>query len=924
MHNMKHTVTYLLLAMLITNTLHAQDTASCPTQTNKGTDFWVMFLYNHNYNSGSHTEAQRIYILGDQTTTINISNNSTGINTTTLSAPSFFTMQYCGTNQNTVATVFDGGYHITSSNNVWVYANDYIDHNQDVALILPTTALGSRYIVQDYPSNNEQGAEVGFVATQDSTSLTMTLPCNILGTSLTAGTTLNINLNSGEAYMLMAVANGSFSGMEVTSNGKPFAMFVAGQNTAVPINGSGKDYTYEQALPVDLWGTDFIVNSPLGQSMTRLRITSSADSCTIYRNGILLTSLSSAGQTWEETLPSSSQWHITTSSPVQLVLYLGSFQTSGNNGDPSSIIIPPLDRGICDTRFVSISTPDISPTSHYVNIICHQNYTSGLLLDNIPLPSNVAVSTLGNYKCYQVPITITNANQGQHRIHNNNGTFVAYAYGLGSWESYAYPLGIALETLPYPPELIYDTVEMHDTICQGKDYTGHGFVINATHNDGLSEYWRNETFGDTLHVYHLYLFVTHRFDTLLEATIEYGDTLFFNGDTLTNEGLYSYLFTATNGCDSTVRINLLLMAVHDTIWYYDTVCQYRSYNGHGFDINGIETATAGNHEYSRIDSVSSSGGHTDSVFVYHLILTILPNTSTSQEHLIILGDTLFYNGDTLTEAGNYTYLYTAANGCDSTVTLILGYEPISLTASKDGFCPGDTITLTAGGTHAAWWSATPSDPDLQAQQGQTTVTVSPEETTTYCLLSSENGSPVECITVGVEPPPVPCVNLSVPFIDFDFPVVQFTDCSERGVTSSWTFSDGVALSGRTARRQFRHPLPDSVTVTLQNCNIYHCCSDTTFVLLTKTLSVWWPNVFTPGEGENNRFRGVFSYEVSDFELHIYNRLGLLVYHTTNPAASWDGTRNGVPVPQDTYVYHWHLRDVYGLMKSGTGTVTLIR
>ena len=59
-------------------------------------------------------------------------------------------------------------------------------------------------------------------------------------------------------------------------------------------------------------------------------------------------------------------------------------------------------------------------------------------------------------------------------------------------------------------------------------------------------------------------------------------------------------------------------------------------------------------------------------------------------------------------------------------------------------------------------------------------------------------------------------------------------------------------------------------------------------------------------------------------MHIYNRQGLLVYHTTDPSATWDGTREGEPCPQGAYVYHWHVKDAYGYVKNGTGTVTLIR
>ena len=303
---------------------------------------------------------------------------------------------------------------------------------------------------------------------------------------------------------------------------------------------------------------------------------------------------------------------------------------------------------------------------------------------------------------------------------------------------------------------------------------------------------------------------------------------------------------------------------------------------------------------------------------------MLPLSTSDTTAYIILGDTLFYHGDTLSVAGTYPYHFTAANGCDSLLTLHLHYEALSLTASAEGICPGESVTLTTSGTHYAWWSASPPDTGVDAQQGSTTITVSPSQTTTYNLCAYDGGPVLASVTVGVEAPPELCVRLSRPFIDFDFPVVTFTDCSEGRAHSTWSFSDGIVIESASARRQFHHPLPDNVEVTLQSCNRYNCCSDTAFYVPSLIRSVWFPNVFTPDEETNNRFGITVSFEIVKFELYIYNRQGLLIYHTEDPAAPWDGTRDGRPCPQGAYVYHWHVRDATDYVKNGTGTITLIR
>lgn len=172
--------------------------------------------------------------------------------------------------------------------------------------------------------------------------------------------------------------------------------------------------------------------------------------------------------------------------------------------------------------------------------------------------------------------------------------------------------------------------------------------------------------------------------------------------------------------------------------------------------------------------------------------------------------------------------------------------------------------------------------------------------------------------------PVPCVDMSRPFIDFDYPVVTLTDCTEGDHTTLWQFSDNIINTGTSVRRQLHHPLPDSLGVQLTVCNNAGCCADTVFSLPTTIRSVWFPNIFMPDADENNRFGIISSLEISQYELFIYNRQGLLLFHTTDPADLWDGTHNGAPMPQGSYFYYWHVRDAIDYNHTGSGIITLLR
>ena len=89
--------------------------------------------------------------------------------------------------------------------------------------------------------------------------------------------------------------------------------------------------------------------------------------------------------------------------------------------------------------------------------------------------------------------------------------------------------------------------------------------------------------------------------------------------------------------------------------------------------------------------------------------------------------------------------------------------------------------------------------------------------------------------------------------------------------------------------------------------------------------IWVPNVIVPGgdRDENRYFRIITSSPISEFNIHIYNRGGRLLYSSNDPAFVWDATHNGAHVPQGAYVYVATFRDTDGNPRQQTGTVTVI-
>ncbi len=779
----------------------------CNMPTNKGRDFWFTYIPITHTNANYGPADLRIIVASDSSANVTVTGPG-GTYNIYLAGGGQSLIRVIGDNDQiaTYNTPFDGGFHITSDRGIWVYAVNSMQNPSkscETATILPTNTLDTVYIAQDYPAWTA-GNSVAFVAVEDSTVLTMTVPCSVRNTTLTPGSTLTITLQQGEAYNLYSSSSTlGFAGMRVSSNGKPFAMFHGAVSTRVPINvGDGGDLTFEQALPLRDWGTDFIVPGLSFMSgNSHIRITVAEDNTHISIDGDPVPTAFNAGWSHELTMPVSNISHITSDKPVSVILYMACHTVAGNQGDPAAVTIPPIDRGVCKTMFKVENIGTIN--NNYITVVLPNALNGRVLRDGVY--QMTGTDRIDDYIIHRIPLA-----EGHHSLVCNDGPFVAFLYGFGPWEGYAYPLGFQLDTTEVPIP-VSDTIIISDSVCQGYPYNDQGFNITASETavgDTTLTFWRQEILRDTTHNY----------------------------------------------------------------------C---------------------------------------------LLLTVLPTVYGTASSTIILGDTLVYGGTAITTAGTYSFTFTAAEGCDSVVTLNVSYEAVGITADKDGICPGEAVTITATGTHFFRWSATPPDAALDSLQGRNPITVHPMVTTVYRLLDAA-GNTVASLTVGTAEAPALCVEVNRYELDFDNPVVIFNDCSEGRHHTVWTFDDGQTFTGSKLRRQFRHPLPDSVVVRMTSCNQFDCCADTTLSLPMHIRSVWFPNIFTPNAESNNLFGCYTSFDVEEFRMVIYNRWGIELWSTEDINTQWDGRRyDGTPCPQGAYVYRYWITSPDGTFKSGIGTVTLL-
>lgn len=86
---------------------------------------------------------------------------------------------------------------------------------------------------------------------------------------------------------------------------------------------------------------------------------------------------------------------------------------------------------------------------------------------------------------------------------------------------------------------------------------------------------------------------------------------------------------------------------------------------------------------------------------------------------------------------------------------------------------------------------------------------------------------------------------------------------------------------------------------------------------------WWlPNAVVAGDDANGTFLPILSGLNGDlYELSVYDRSGLLVFRTTDPAQGW---RPDADTPQGAYAYTLRARYIDNRVRTHTGTVTVIK
>jgi gliding motility-associated-like protein len=156
------------------------------------------------------------------------------------------------------------------------------------------------------------------------------------------------------------------------------------------------------------------------------------------------------------------------------------------------------------------------------------------------------------------------------------------------------------------------------------------------------------------------------------------DTFYFNGEALTSTGWYTTTFTSVSGCDSIVTIDLNV-SPEEFLFLEFEICE-----GDTFDFNGRKLYEAGTY----FDTLGTVNG-CDSLLEILLVVTEVPNQIL--EFTVCPGEEVMYNNQVYANEGIYLDTLEALSGCDSIVYIEINHSARPELFMSEEICSTDSI-----------------------------------------------------------------------------------------------------------------------------------------------------------------------------------------------------------------------------------------
>ena len=343
-------------------------------------------------------------------------------------------------------------------------------------------------------------------------------------------------------------------------------------------------------------------------------------------------------------------------------------------------------------------------------------------------------------------------------------------------------------------------------------------------------------------------------------------------------------------CSGSDTVELQNYVLPDTTFLRDTICQGYDYENYGFTMSAEFLA----HQFSQpayaswpqswVTGIQTNDDQhgCDSMVILYLVVY----RHWYKEETVFACEQYIWEGDTLTESGDYVKDLTSSHGCDSTVTLHLSIghpeaEEVWATSCGDYVWNGETFTES--GDYIRYFTS--------SHECDSMVTL--HLTVLDTFLRTSNSNP-------------------------DFCTTRETELSVEG-----TFDDYLWSTGEVGPSIL---VTESGLYTLTASNAA-CQQVERFDIPYCPLNILLPNAITPSKSDGlNDALSISEYEksqIGEFSIMIYNRWGELVFWSDDKNFRWDGRRDGKLAVGAVYNYLIRCTDRDGKAYVYRGSVTVL-
>jgi gliding motility-associated-like protein len=508
------------------------------------------------------------------------------------------------------------------------------------------------------------------------------------------------------------------------------------------------------------------------------------------------------------------------------------------------------------------------------------------------------------------PITYSTINQticqpNSYLGYNTSGTYIDTLLNVNGCDSVR-----TLNLIVNP--ITYSTI--NQTICYPNSYLGYN--TSGTYIDTLL----NVNGCDSVRTLNL-IVNPITYSTMIQTICEPNSYLGYN-----TSGTYIDTFINSNGCDSIRILNLLV----NPITYLTinlTICEPNSYLGHNTSGIYIDTLLNANGcynirtlnllvnpiTYSFINQTicapnsylgySTSGTYIIDIFqnqygcdsVRKLNLIVNPNYFIDTAINLCIGDSFYCATVWQKIPGIYWDSLSSVHGCDSIVktTLSFSKQLYPVIMGDKELCPGDSILLRVNKFKNYLWNTGDTASWIYAKTGGQ-----------YSVIVNNEGFCFGYDTINVISNPLP--NVSIQFTQKDLCKNDTIQLTATGATQySWYSPDkSIFISNLNPLEFSIFTTPVNVIVKGVDSNDCVNYDSVTLYYINCCGSIFVPNAFSPNEdGRNDRFKPIFNQvKFEKYEMKIFNRLGQMVYQTSDTQKGWDGTFNNTKCDIGTYYY----------------------